>query len=182
MRFGRGGDDDQGALHQALRVPAWTMGFGGSGGAIQQLLIAQNFPDCWMHPAEPDVSGTAPASGPMSATSVCEQALSPPIRARGRKKADGSWQATRRELPGLGFEFRRHHRRGKVEDAHRAGAGVSPGEQSEKARAAPPGTPTWLLMAAIRSWLRAQAMDNIGVQYGLTELDTAPSRRGNSWT
>ena len=25
-------------------VPAWTMGFGGSGGAIQQLLIAQNFP------------------------------------------------------------------------------------------------------------------------------------------
>jgi Tannase-like family of unknown function (DUF6351) len=25
-------------------VPVWTMGFGGSGGAIQQLLIAQNFP------------------------------------------------------------------------------------------------------------------------------------------
>jgi hypothetical protein len=25
-------------------LPAWTMGFGGSGGAIQQLLIAQNFP------------------------------------------------------------------------------------------------------------------------------------------
>jgi hypothetical protein len=25
-------------------VPAWTLGFGGSGGAIQQLLIAQNFP------------------------------------------------------------------------------------------------------------------------------------------
>jgi hypothetical protein len=25
-------------------VPAWTMGFGGSGGSIQQLLIAQNFP------------------------------------------------------------------------------------------------------------------------------------------
>jgi len=25
-------------------IPAWTMGFGGSGGAIQQLLIAQNFP------------------------------------------------------------------------------------------------------------------------------------------
>ena len=25
-------------------VPAWTIGFGGSGGAIQQLLIAQNFP------------------------------------------------------------------------------------------------------------------------------------------
>jgi hypothetical protein len=25
-------------------VPTWTMGFGGSGGAIQQLLIAQNFP------------------------------------------------------------------------------------------------------------------------------------------
>ena len=25
-------------------VPAWTMGFGGSGGAIQQLLITQNFP------------------------------------------------------------------------------------------------------------------------------------------
>jgi hypothetical protein len=29
---------------QTYGVPEWTMGFGGSGGAIQQLLIAQNFP------------------------------------------------------------------------------------------------------------------------------------------
>lgn len=29
---------------EAYGVPVWTLGFGGSGGAIQQLLIAQNFP------------------------------------------------------------------------------------------------------------------------------------------
>ena len=39
-------------------VPVWTIGIGGSGGAIQQLLIGQNYPGPARRPhAEPDLSG-----------------------------------------------------------------------------------------------------------------------------
>ena len=48
---------------EAYGVPRWVMGYGGSGGAIQQLLIAQNYPGLLdgilPNAAFPDVFGTA---------------------------------------------------------------------------------------------------------------------------
>ena len=53
-------------------VPAWTIGFGGSGGAIQQLLIAQNFPGpARRHPAQPHLSRLGQRARRASPTAVC---------------------------------------------------------------------------------------------------------------
>ena len=50
---------------EAYGVPRWVMGYGGSGGAIQQMLIAQNYPGLLNgilpNAAFPDVFGTAQA-------------------------------------------------------------------------------------------------------------------------
>ncbi len=151
-------------------LPVWTLGSGASGGAIQQLLIAQNFPGL--------LNGLLPSMSFADSFSLRPGVADCRLLARYFEQSTLPWSETQRQAiegfsPGTCGAWERSYLDVIVADT---GCGIAGDLQYDAARN-PGGARCTLYDTNVASVGRDpntgfafQALDNVGVQYGLTAL------------
>ena len=154
-------------------VPVWTMGQGRSGGAIQQLLIAQNFPGL--------LDGLLPGLAYADSISVRPGVTDCRLLMRYFASAPGMWTAGKQTAvegysPGTCAAWDRSYVNNIVAD-HAPGCGIAPELVYHPARN-PRGARCTVWDTNVASFTRDPAtgfarrtLDNVGVQYGLLALN-----------
>jgi hypothetical protein len=156
-------------------LPVWTMGFGGSGGAIQQLLIAQNFPGL--------LDGIVPGQTFPDSYSVRPGTTDCRLLKAYFEKNPERWTAGKRTAvegytPGTCDAWDRSFTNTIVAD-HAPGCGIA-AERIYDRVANPKGArcTTWDTNVATfgrdpATGFARRTLDNFGVQYGLQALNAA---------
>ena len=153
--------------------PVWTMGFGGSGGAIQQLLIAQNFPGL--------LDGLLPSMAYADSMTNRPATVDCRLLARVFAAAPEVWTAAKQTAvegysPGTCASWNTSYANNIVAD-HTPGCGIPP-ELVYHPTNNPRGARCTVWDTNVASFMRDPAtgfarrtLDNVGVQYGLDALN-----------
>jgi hypothetical protein len=154
-------------------LPVWTMGLGGSGGAIQQLLIAQNFPGL--------LDGLVPGQTFADSTTVRPSVTDCRLLMNYFQKNPSTWTQEKQTAvegysPGTCGAWNRQYTDTIVAD-HALGCGIPP-ELVYDAVKNPKGARCTTFDTNVASFGRDPAtgfarrpLDNVGVQYGLKALN-----------
>lgn len=160
-------------------IPAWTMGFGGSGGAIQQLLIAQNFPGL--------LDGLVPGQTFPDSTSVRPSVTDCRLLMTYFQKDPSTWTPEKQTAvegytPGTCDAWNRSFTDTIVAD-NVPGCGIPPELVYDPAKN-PKGVrcTTWDTNVATfgrdpATGFARRSLDNVGVQYGLLALTSGAITR-----
>ena len=182
-RVRRDGRDDQGALHRAVRTAEVHDRLGSSGGAMQQHLIAHNYPGLLdaitpVHPYPDTVTVVTdvidcglfnryfdtvanPADWPGTKRAKVDGYAVDPQGPRGRLAT--GWNAFARDVAGPDQRLR---------CGCAAGGALQPGRRTRAGRVARSRTASSTRSASIpKTGFARQPYDNVGVQYGLLALN-----------